>query len=140
MKIRDAKLKVGDHFIYKKQEWIFKGPGEAPAHFLGSPVTQPNQVYGFLYDSEVYLTRLDLVHLLSLKAAVKLEKAGMHRSKRPSARTIAIHELQLSIRAGYDEIIAALANRVEEGSEPHPEPDAREPDYAGSVRHWEDNH
>ena len=122
MKIKDAKFKIGDHFLHKDVEWIFKGPGDAPANFLATVSDQPGQIYGFMGDEDVYLGQLEMVHLLTLRAAVKLEKQGIHRSKRPSARTVAVHELSLSIKAGYDEIIAALSNRIEEGRPPEKEP------------------
>lgn len=53
-------------------------------------------------------------HFIALRGAVKLEKLGMHRSRKPSAKAIAIKELQLKRNSSYDEVIAALSKRLGE--------------------------
>lgn len=52
--------------------------------------------------------------LVALKGAVKLEKMGMTRSRRPSAKTLAIQQLGLPKSSTHDEVIAALVAKIEE--------------------------
>ena len=54
------------------------------------------------------------VHFIALRAAVKLESKGMTRSRRPSARTIAIKELNLPRMSSYAEIIDAISIKLGE--------------------------
>lgn len=54
------------------------------------------------------------VHLITLRAAVKLESKGMTRSRRPSARTIAIKELNLPRNSHYSEVIDAISKKLGE--------------------------
>lgn len=63
------------------------------------------------------LSQLTLYHLTVLKGAVKLESKGMKRSKRPSAKAIAIQELGLRKRATHEEVIEALEAKIKEGEE-----------------------
>jgi hypothetical protein len=56
-------------------------------------------------------------HLITLRGAVKLEKAGMKRSRRPSAKQIAIKELSLPQGCSYDDVIAAIGERLGEANE-----------------------
>jgi hypothetical protein len=58
------------------------------------------------------LTELHLVQLVTLRAAVRLEKLGMVRSRRPSAKALAIAELGLDKNADYDTVIAALSAKI----------------------------
>lgn len=60
-------------------------------------------------------------HLISLKGAVKLEKLGMKRSRRPSARAIAIQEFGLGKKASYDDIISTLETKIKEIQDGHVE-------------------
>lgn len=53
-------------------------------------------------------------HFVALRSAVKLEKAGMTRSRRPSAKAIAIKELQLPKNSNYDAVIEAISKKLEE--------------------------
>lgn len=55
------------------------------------------------------------VHLIALRAAVKLESKGMTRSRRPSARTIAIKELNLPRMSSYSEVIDAISRKLGDG-------------------------
>ena len=52
----------------------------------------------------------------ALKAAVKLEKLGMRRSVRPSARQIVLRTSGLPASTGYDELIKYCEERMEEFS------------------------
>lgn len=54
------------------------------------------------------------VHFIALRGAVKLESKGMTRSKRPSARTIAIKELNLPRNSSYGEVIDAISRKLGE--------------------------
>lgn len=54
------------------------------------------------------------LHWTALRAAVKLEKVGMKRSRRPSARTIACEALRLPKRTGYDKVLKAIDQKMEE--------------------------
>ena len=53
-------------------------------------------------------------HFLSLRGAVKLEKAGLNRSRKPSAKSIAIKQLQLPRSSNYDSIIEAITKMLGE--------------------------
>lgn len=53
-------------------------------------------------------------HWIALRSAVKLEKLGMTRSRRPSARRIAIKELSLPHASTHDEVIAAINKKLGE--------------------------
>lgn len=53
-------------------------------------------------------------HFIVLRSAVRLEKLGMKRSRRPSAKAIAIKELQLKRNSSYDEVIAAISKMLGE--------------------------
>ena len=53
-------------------------------------------------------------HFVALRSAVKLEKLGMKRSRSPSAKTIAIKELQLPRNSNYDQVISALNQKLGE--------------------------
>jgi hypothetical protein len=53
-----------------------------------------------------------MYHWIALRAAVKLEKAGMHRSRQPSARQIAVKELGLPKVATYDAVLDALDRKI----------------------------
>ncbi len=51
-------------------------------------------------------------HFLTLRSAVKLEKRGMKRSSGPSAKSVAIKELQLPKHSNYDTVIEALDKKL----------------------------
>ncbi len=51
-------------------------------------------------------------HWLTLRAAVKLEKAGMKRSKGPSARSMACKEFLLVRNSNYDTVLNAIAKKL----------------------------
>jgi len=55
-----------------------------------------------------------IFQLVALKGAVKLEKMGMTRSRRPSAKTLAIQQLELPKSSTHDEVIAALEAKIKE--------------------------
>lgn len=61
------------------------------------------------------MNRIQIIQLVTLRGAVKMEKAGMKRSRSPSAKTLAIVHLGLGTRATHDEVIEALTKRIEEG-------------------------
>lgn len=52
-------------------------------------------------------------HFIALRSAVKLEKLGMTR-RGPSAKSIAIKELQLPWNSNYDAVIEALTKKLGE--------------------------
>jgi hypothetical protein len=54
------------------------------------------------------------MHFIVLRSAVKLEKRGMRRSRGPSAKAIAIKELQLRRNATHDEVIEAIGKKLGE--------------------------
>jgi hypothetical protein len=57
---------------------------------------------------------IDRFRLVTLRSACRLERLGMGRSRRPSARTITINEFKLAKSATWDEVIGALDKRIQE--------------------------
>lgn len=64
------------------------------------------------------LTSSDIIRFqwAALKSALKLEKVGMKRSVRPSARQIVLRTAGLPASTGYDELIRYCEERMEEFS------------------------
>ena len=53
------------------------------------------------------------MHWITLRGAVKLEEKGMFRSRKPSAKRIAIKELSLAPNASYQDVITALSRKID---------------------------
>lgn len=58
-------------------------------------------------------TQVTVWQLMQLKAAIKLEKVGMHHSSGRSARMHAARALGMPGRPSHDKVIAALHEAIE---------------------------